>query len=235
MLPLSPPCEVNLIQNLGVFLLIFLLFSFLENQEKNKCGSAKAEDENAADSKRPCAVFTGHRGLKSLGVHDLQRSDCIGGTRIHLIVEHRDVVTVNRCRCSLIVMSQLLLRDVGELIIFIVREVVARVVLDNTECIFAVNVARAVCIIDGRNRYVDIILEQRVAVCSLELCPDVLVILDALKDDLSGLGIPCYRMQRSSFGFLIRVAGDIPDALISVQRSDNVITCLLYTSPSPRD
>ena len=43
-------------------------------------------------------------------------------------------------------MSQLLLRDVGELIIFIVREVVARVVLDNTECIFAVNVARAVCI-----------------------------------------------------------------------------------------
>lgn len=87
-LSLSPPCEVNLIQNLGVFLLIFLLFSFLEHKEKDKCGSTEAEDENAADSKRPCAVFTGHRGLKSLGVHDLQRSDCIGGTRIHLIVEH---------------------------------------------------------------------------------------------------------------------------------------------------
>ena len=75
-LSLSPPCEVNLIQNLGVFLLIFLLFSFLEHKEKDKCGSTEAEDENAADSKRPCAVFTGHRGLKSLGVHDLQRSDC---------------------------------------------------------------------------------------------------------------------------------------------------------------
>ena len=114
-LPLSPPCEVNLIQNLGVFLLIFLLFSFLEHKEKDKCGSTETEDENAADSKRPCAVFTGHRGLETLGVHDLQRSDCIGGTRIYLIVEHRDVVTVNRCRCSLIVMSELRLRDVREL------------------------------------------------------------------------------------------------------------------------
>ena len=153
MLPLSPPCEVNLIQNLGVFLLIFLLFSFLEHKEEDKRGSAEAEDENAADSKRPCAVFTGHRSLKATRIYNLQRSDCVLGTRIHLIVEHRDVVAVNRCRCSLIVVSQLLLRDVGELIIFIVREVVARVVLDNTECIFAVNVARAVCIIDGRNRY----------------------------------------------------------------------------------
>ena len=134
-LPLSPPCEVNLIQNLGVFLLIFLLFSSLKYKEEDKCGSTEAEDENAADSKRPCAVFTGHRSLKATRIYNLQRSDCVLGTRIHLIVEHRDVVTVNRCRCSLIVMSQLLLRDVGELIIFIVREVVARVVLDNTECI----------------------------------------------------------------------------------------------------
>lgn len=154
MLPLSPPCEVNLIQSFGVLLLIFLLFSSLEYKEEDKRGSAEAEDENAADSKRPCAVFTGHRSLKATRIYNLQRSDCVLGTRIHLIVEHRDVVAVNRCRCSLIVVSQLLLRDVGELIIFIVREVVARVVLDNTECIFAVNVARAVCIIDGRNRYV---------------------------------------------------------------------------------
>ena len=47
MLSLSPPCEVNLIQNLGVFLLIFLLFSFLEHKEEDKRGSAEAEDENA--------------------------------------------------------------------------------------------------------------------------------------------------------------------------------------------
>ncbi len=52
MLSLSPPCEVNLIQNFGVLLLIFLLFSSLENQEENKRRSAEAEDENAADSKR---------------------------------------------------------------------------------------------------------------------------------------------------------------------------------------
>ena len=68
-LPLSPPCEVNLIQNLGVFLLIFLLFSFLEHKEEDKRGSAEAEDENAADSKRPCAVFTGHRSLKATRMH----------------------------------------------------------------------------------------------------------------------------------------------------------------------
>lgn len=129
-LPLSPPCEVNLIQNLGVFLLIFLLFSSLKYKEEDKCGSTEAEDENAADSKRPCTVFTGHRSLETLGVHDLQRSDCIGGTRIHLIVEHRDVVTVNRCRCSLIVMSELRLRDVRELEIQTAVEVIARVVLD---------------------------------------------------------------------------------------------------------
>lgn len=209
MLPLSPPCEVNLIQSFGVLLLIFLLFSSLEYKEEDKRGSAEAEDENAADSKRPCAVFTGHRSLKATRIYNLQRSDCVLGTRIHLIVEHRDVVAVNRCRCSLIVVSQLLLRDVGELIIFIVREVVARVVLDNTECIFAVNVARAVCIIDGRNRYVDIILEQRVAVCSLELCPDVLVVLNAFKDDLALFAIPFVRFlyeksrtQKVRFEFL---------------------------------
>ena len=77
MLPLSPPCEVNLIQNLGVFLLIFLLFSFLEHKEEDKRGSAEAEDENAADSKRPCAVFTGHRSLKATRIYNLQRSDCV--------------------------------------------------------------------------------------------------------------------------------------------------------------
>ena len=184
-LPLSPPCEVNLMQNLGVLLLIFLLFSSLENQEENECGSAKAEDENAADSKRPCAVFTGHRGFKTLRVDHLQRSNRVLRTRIHLIFEHRDVVAVNRCRCSLIVVSKLRLRDVCELEFQTDVEVITRVVLDNTECIFAVNVARAVCIIDGRNRYVDIIFEQRVAVCSLELCPDVLVVLNAFKDDLA--------------------------------------------------
>ena len=124
-------------------------------------------------------------------------------------------------------MSELCLRDVRELEIQTAIEVIARIVLDNTKRILAVNVAWAGCIIDGLDRYVNVIFEQRVAVGRFELCPDVLVILDALKDDLSGLGIPCYRMQRSSFGFLIRVAGDIPDALISVQRSDNVITVSL--------
>ena len=132
-LSLSPPCEVNLNQNFGVLLLIFLFFSSLEYKEKDKRGSAEAEDENAADSKRPCAVFTGHRGLKATRIYDLQRSDCIGRTRIHLIVEHRDVVTVNRCRCSLIVMSELRLRDVRELEIQTAIEVIARVVLDTPD------------------------------------------------------------------------------------------------------
>jgi len=222
-LPLSPPCEVNLIQNLGVFLLIFLLFSFLEHKEEDKRGSAEAEDENAADSKRPCAVFTGHRSLKATRIYNLQRSDCVLGTRIHLIVEHRDVVAVNRCRCSLIFVSQLLLRDVGELIIFIVREVVARVVLDNTECIFAVNVARAVCIIHGLDRYVDIILEQRVAVCSLELCPDVLVVLNAFKDDLALFAIPFDGVHCCCRGFFVRVSGNIPDALVLIKLCNYIV------------
>ena len=66
MLSLSPPCEVNLIQNFGVLLLIFLLFSFLEYKEENECGSTEAEDENAADSKRLRTSITGHRVMKTL-------------------------------------------------------------------------------------------------------------------------------------------------------------------------
>ena len=120
-------------------------------------------------------------------------------------------------------MSQLLLRDVGELIIFIVREVVARVVLDNTKCIFAVNVARAVCIIDGRNRYVDIILEQRVAVCSLELCPDVLVVLNAFKDDLALFAIPFDGVHCCCRGFFVRVSGNIPDALVLIKLCNYIV------------
>lgn len=184
MLSLSPPCEVNLIQNFGVLLLIFLLFSSLENQEENECGSAKAEDENAADSKRPCAVFTGHRGFKTLRVDHLQRSNRVLRTRIHLIFEHRDVIAVNRCRCSLIVVSKLRLRDVCELEFQTDVEVITRVVLHDAERIFAVNVARTGCVIHGLNRYVDVVFEERITVSRLELRPDVLVVFDALEDTL---------------------------------------------------
>ena len=227
-LSLSPPCEVNLIQSFGVLLLIFLLFSSLEYKEEDKRGSAEAEDENAADSKRPCAVFTGHRSLKATRIYNLQRSDCVLGTCIHLIFEHRDVVAVNRCRCSLIVMSELRLRDVREVQIEAAVKVITRVILDNAECIFAVNVARTVCIIDGRNRYVDVILEQRVAVGRFKLCPDVLVVLNALKDDLALFAIPSYRIHSSCQIFFVDVAGDVPNALSLIQSSSYIVTVALF-------
>ena len=159
MLSLSPPCEVNLIQNFGVLLLIFLLFSSLENQEENKCRSAEASNQYAADSKRLRTSITGHRSNENSCVHNCQWRNCVGRISIHLIVEHCDVVAVNRCRCSLIVMCELRLWDVREVQIEVAIEVITRVILHDAECIFAVNVARTVCIIDGRNRYVDVILE----------------------------------------------------------------------------
>lgn len=229
MLPQSPPCEVNLIQSFGVLLLIFLLFSSLEYKEEDKRGSAEAEDENAADSKRPCAVFTGHRSLETLGVHDLQRSDCVLGTRIHLIVEHRDVVAVNRRRCSLVVMSELRLRDVREVQIEITVKTIARVILHDAECILIVNVARTVCIIDGRNRYVDVIFEERITVSRLELRPDVLVVFDALEDKLALFAIPIDRVHCCCGGFTGRMAGHIPDALSLIKLCNYIVAigCVL--------
>ena len=120
-------------------------------------------------------------------------------------------------------MSKLRLRDVRELEVQTAVEFVARVVLHDTKRILAVNVAWTVCIIDGFDRYVDVILEQRVTVCSLELCPDVPVVLNAFKDDLALFAIPFDGVHCCCGGFTGRMTGNIPDALVLIKLCNHIV------------
>ena len=88
-------------------------------------------------------------------------------------------------------------------------KLVVGIILENTQHIFRVDGAGAGGIVRRSNDYMNLILQQDIAVGSLNFSQHILVIFQTLDDDLAEAAIRGHGIEHGSIGFLGHMAGDI--------------------------
>ena len=190
-----PPCLglVNLLSGRSLFL--------AADQVDSK--HAESESGQAEHREHPVAHAASLGQIEAAGVDDRKGDKGVAGSLVRL---HAHIVAVNGRGVRQQLVLQMLLRHVVEHARLHIR--VAGIVLQQAQHVGAVDGAERIALHSG-DHDLDAVLEQRIAVVGADLGHGVVVILQALDQQLAGAGGD----EVGGLGLLIGVAGHIVQAL----------------------
>ena len=171
-------------------------------------------------------MIAGLGQIKAAGVHNAQRSDGIDGA---IVFQHIDIVCINSSGCGQQLVLQMSLGHVLQITGVVNDLGVTGIVLDQAQQIGDVNVAQLSGFSLGDDD-LNAVLQQGVTVIGRLFGDDVLVIFQALDDDLTGLIIGVNGNEQSCLFLSSNVVDDIVNALFFVQLGlDKVaVGCVLH-------